>query len=362
MSKIARIGIVGSGIFGQMHLKAFSQLQKEGKTQLVSIADLVEEKRKKAADEYGVTPYEDFREMIGKEKLDAITVVTPDEFHTEIITTALEMGCHVLSEKPLATTMDDCRKIVTISEKHPDKILMVDFHKRYDAYHIELEKVVRSDGLGKIQYGYAYMEDRIEVSRDWFKNWPSGSSPFWFIGVHFVDLIYWVIKSKGDRVFATGRREKLKSLGLDFWDNISAQIVFKNGATFTVDAGWTLPDGFEAIVNQGIRIIGTDGIVEIDSQDRGAGACLKGKTQQSYNLGFYSEKRTPDGRITYGGYGIESIMEFAYHVNYVLNGGNIRELEGLYANVYDGLEVSKICVGVHKSAEAGGEVIYLDSL
>ncbi|MBT4485683.1 MAG: Gfo/Idh/MocA family oxidoreductase [Candidatus Latescibacteria bacterium] len=362
MSKVVRVGIVGGGIFGQWHLKAFTQLQNEGKAELVAIADLVEEKRNKAAKEYGIVPYEDYKEMIEKENLDAITVVTPDAFHADIAITGLEMGCHVLSEKPMATTVEECRKILDISSKNPDKILMVDFHKRLDMYHVELERVIREGELGKIQYGYAYMEDRIEVSRDWFKSWPAGSSPFWFIGVHFVDLIYWVIKSKGDKVFATGRREKLKSLGLDFWDNISAQIVFKNGATFTVDAGWTLPDGFEAIVNQGIRIIGTEGIFEIDSQDRGAGACFKGKTQQSYNLGVYSEKHTPDGRIMYGGYGIESIMEFAYHVNYVLNGGNINDLKGLYADAEDGLEVSKICVGVHKSAEEGGTIIDLDTL
>ena len=362
MSKVARIGIIGSGIFGQMHLKAFTQLQNEGKAELVAIADLIKDRRDKAVGEFGVTPYEDFREMIEKEKLNAITVVTPDPFHAEIAVTALEMGCHVLSEKPMATTMEDCRRILAASEKNPGQVFMVDFHKRYDMYHVELERAVREGELGDIQYGYGFMEDRIEVSRDWFKNWPAGSSPFWFIGVHFVDLIYWVIKSKGAKVFATGRRTKLKSLGLDFWDNITAQIVFKNGATFTVDAGWTLPDGFEAIVNQGIRFIGTEGIFEIDSQDRGAGACLKGKTQQSYNLGFYAEKHTPDGKIQYGGYGIESIMEFAYHVNYVLNGGNIRDLDGLYANAHDGLEVSKITVGVHKSIEAGGEVIDLDSL
>ena len=362
MSRVLRIGIVGSGIFGQMHLKAFTRLQHEGKAELAAIADIVREKREKAAQDYSVKPYEDYREMIEKEKLDAITVVTPDAFHADIAVTALDMGCHVLTEKPMATTMEDCRRILGASEKHSDQIFMVDFHKRYDMYHVELERTVREGGLGKIQYGYAHMEDRIEVSRDWFKNWPAGSSPFWFIGVHFVDLIYWVIKSKGKRVFATGRREKLRTLGLDFWDNITAQIVFENGATFTVDAGWTLPDGFEAIVNQGIRIIGTDGIIEIDSQDRGAGGCLKGKTQQSYNLGFYAEKHSPDGKILYGGYGIESIMEFAYHVNYILNGGNVRDLDGLYADAHDGFEVSKICVGIHKSIDAGGDIIDLDTL
>jgi len=362
MSKTVQVGIVGGGIFGQWHLKAFTQLQNEGKCELVALADLVKEKREKAASEYSLKPYEDYREMIEKENLDAITVVTPDHLHSDIAVTALDMGCHVLCEKPMATTMDDCRTILGASKKHPDKILMVDFHKRLDMYHIELERVIREGGLGKIQYGSAYMEDRIEVSRDWFKNWPAGSSPFWFIGVHFVDLIRWVIKSDGAKVFATGRREKLKSLGLDFWDNLSAQIVFKNGATFTVDAGWTLPEGFEAIVNQAMRIIGTEGIFGIDSQDRGAGACLKGKTQQSYNLGVYAEKHTPDGKIIYGGYGIESIMEFAYHVNYILNGGDIGDLKGMYADAVDGIEVSKICVAVHQSAEAGGTVIDLDTL
>jgi len=362
MSKPMRVGIVGAGIFGQWHLKAFTQVQNEGKAELVAISDLVKDKREKAAKEYGINAYEDFREMIEKEKLDAISVVTPDPFHADIAVGGLEMGCHVLCEKPMATTMEDCRKILAEVEKHPEQIFMVDYHKRYDIYHIELERAVREGKLGDIHYGYAYMEDRIEVSRDWFKSWPAGSSPFWFIGTHFVDLIYWVIKSKGKKVFATGRREKLKSLGNDFWDNITAQIVFENGATFTVDAGWTLPEGFEAIVNQGIRVIGTEGIFEIDSQDRGAGACLKGETQRSYNLGVYAEKHTPDGRIIYGGYGIESIMEFGYHVHYLLNGGDIGKLEGMYANAEDGFEVAKICYAAHVSAENGGTVVDLDTL
>ena len=155
---------------------------------------------------------------------------------------------------------------------------------------------------------------------------------------------------------------KLKSLGLDFWDSLSAMIVFENGANFTVDASWILPDGFEAIVNQSIRMVGTEGIFEVDSQDRGAGACLKGQTQKSYNLGVYSEKKTPDGKVVYGGYGIHSIMEFADHISYILNGGDIKNLKGLYADAQDGLDVSKISVAAHMSAEAGGKLIDLSTL
>lgn len=360
--KKARIGIVGGGIFGQYHLKAFKQMENEGKVELCGLADLKKDARDAASEKFGVSPYEDYKEMIEAENLDAVTVVTPDNLHTDIVIHGLASGCHVLCEKPMATTMGDCRNTLEMSKKHPELLMMVDFHKRLDMYHIELERAAREGELGKIQYGYAYMEDRIEVSRDWFKHWPAGSSPYWFIGVHFVDMVRWVIKSNAKRVFATGRREVLNSYGNDFWDNISSHIVFENGATFSVDAGWTLPEGFEAIVNQGIRVIGSEGIFEIDSQDRGAGACLKGKTQQSYNLGVYFEKQLPDGSMFYGGYGIDSIIDFGNHVNYVVNGGNIRNLDGTYANAEDGLEVSKICVAVHKSAEAGGTVIELDEL
>ncbi len=362
MARVCRVGIVGGGIFGQWHLKAFTQLQNEGKAELVALADLKEDARNKAAQDYGVKPYADFREMIEKEKLDAITVVTPDAFHADIAVGGLEMGCHVLCEKPMATSLPDCYRIVEASAKAPDRMFMVDYHKRLDMYHVELERAVRDGELGSVQYGSAYMEDRIEVSRDWFKNWPAGSSPMWFIGVHFIDLIRWVIKSNGKTVFANGHKDKLKSLGLDFWDSLSAMIVFENGANFTVDACWILPDGFEAIVNQAIRVVGTEGIFEVDSQDRGAGACLKGQTQKSYNLGVYSEKRTPDGKVIYGGYGIHSIMEFADHVNYLLNGGAIQNLKGLYADANDGLEVSKIAVAAHMSAEAGGKLIDLSTL
>ena len=55
-------------------------------------------------------------------------------------------------------------------------------------------------------------------------------------------------------------------------------------------------------------------------------------------------------------------MEFGDHLNYVLNGGDIKNLKDLYAGAVDGLEVSKICIGVHMSAKEGGKVIELDKL
>jgi len=352
---VPRIGVIGGGIFGEMHLRAFTQMQREGKAELVGLADLNEDLLKQREKDYGVSPFTDYMEMIEKADPHAVTVVTPDFLHREISLNCLKAGRHVLVEKPLDVTVEGCREMVAAAEEG-NLILQVDFHKRYDPYHQELEKLVVQGKLGEIEYGYAHMEDRIEVPRDWFPNWAPKSSPGWFLGVHMYDLIRWVIKSNGVEAYATGLKKKLTSLGVDTYDSIQAKILFENGAGFVVDSSWIMPDGFEAIVNQGIRMVGSEGMMEVDSQNRGAESCFAGESMATYNLGFFKEGKTKAGETYFAGYGIESIQDFALNVDHVLNGGSLDDLKGTFADGTDGLEVTKIAVGVHKSLETGAPV------
>ena len=69
-------------------------------------------------------------------------------------------------------------------------MLYVDLHKRLDPAHIQLKNAIKSGKLGEIEYGYVCMEDKILVPTEWFKTWAKNSSPAWFIGIHFSDLIY----------------------------------------------------------------------------------------------------------------------------------------------------------------------------
>ena len=69
--------------------------------------------------------------------------------------------------------------------------------------HRLLEAAVASGELGTIQYGYAWMEDTIEVPTEWLKSWP-GTAHQLGLGVHYFDLIRWIIKSNPERVYATG--------------------------------------------------------------------------------------------------------------------------------------------------------------
>ena len=115
-----------------------------------------------------------------------------------------------------------------------------------------------------------------------------------------------------------------------------------------------------------VRVTGTDGMMEVDTQDRGARCCLRkptdgrpqeGSGMQTPNLGFFRESRDKLGRPRYSGYGIESIQDFAENVGHLIAGGSLDDRGNTYASGRDGLEASRIAVAVHRSMEAGGALV-----
>jgi predicted dehydrogenase len=348
-----RIGIVGGGKFGLMHLRTFTQLKREGRVEAIALAEINDELLAQRKKEFGVIGYPDHKCMLEKEKLDAVTVVTPDFLHRRIALDVIAAGKHVLVEKPLDTSVEGCEQIARAGEK-ARVLVQVDFHKRFDPWHIELRNSILRGEFGVPEYGYAWMEDRIEVPRDWFPQWAPKSSPAWFLGVHMIDLFRWCIGGRrGKRVWATGQKNKLRSLGIDAWDAVQAKVEFEGGVSLHLDTSWIMPDRFEAVVNQGIRIVGSEGMGEVDSQDRG-GRMATGAGQRTLNPAFFLEQTDPDGQTRYCGYGVESIANFVKNIEFLQNGMTLEQLAGTYADARDGLEVTRIAEGVHRSLETGG--------
>ena len=109
------------------------------------------------------------------------------------------------------------------------------------------EMSIKEGKLGEIEYGYVCMEDKILVPSVWFKNWAQNSSPAWFIGIHFFDLIYWLLGEKPVRVYASGIKKKLTSMGIDTYDSLQSKFEFASGASITVDASWTFQTAFHLL-------------------------------------------------------------------------------------------------------------------
>lgn len=356
MKKI-RAAVVGGGIYGSYHLKALTQLEAEEKVKLIALADLNEEILKKHEKDFKIKVYRDYREMLNKERIDILTIATPDFLHQEIALDAIESGLNILVEKPLDITIEGCEKIIEHSQKR-NVFVQVDFHKRYDPDHMLLEKLIRQGRLGKICYGYAWAEDRIDVPTEWFA-WTSKTSPAFFLGVHFYDLFRWFLQSEVKSVYATGRKNKLANLGIDIHDYMQASIIYNNGANIIFSNSMILPKGFPSLVNQGIRVIGTEGIWENDTQNRGVEICLSGEGLIIPNNVFYSEGINQLGNMVYGGYAVDGLRFFIEAVRHIKNGGLISDFQNWrYPSAQDGLQATKIALAVHKSIESGN-VVYL---
>jgi len=133
-------------------------------------------------------------------------------------------------------------------------------------------------------------------------------------------------------------------------------VEFEDNVTLHLQTAWILPDSFEAVVNQGIRIVGSEGLCEVDSQDRGTRISTASGGCRTSNPVFFLEQTGPDGQPRWGGYGVESIADFVRNIELLNSGADLQDLAGSYADARDGLEVTRIAEGIHRSLEAGEAV------
>lgn len=145
-----KLAIVGAGAISGAHLQALSQIDE---IEVVAIADLTPERAEKRAAEFNIPhTYVDYKEMLDKEDVEAVSVLTWNQAHAAPSIYALEAGKHVLVEKPMSATLDDAVAI-TRAAKASDKLLMVGLKARYDDTRIAAQTIADSGVLGDIYYG-----------------------------------------------------------------------------------------------------------------------------------------------------------------------------------------------------------------
>ena len=346
---MVRIGVVGGGTYGESHLTVFRDMEDSGQVVLAALAETDAERREQHKRRFNIPVYPTHKDMLDHEDLDGVTVATPDHLHAQIALDVLDRGLHCMVEKPLDVAVEGCLAMVRKAEEK-GVLLQVDFHKRFDPYHIEMRECYLEGKFGRIEYGYAWMEDQLFVPVSMLRAWSAHSSPVWFLGVHMYDLVRWIMNNPDPvRVYATGAKEKLVSLGIDTYDAVQAQVEFANGAQITFHNSWILPDHFEAVVHQGVKLVGSEGIFECDSQYRGGRGCLKGEKMRTWNLGIKYRERDKRNRTRWRGYFYAAIADFAENLLFLEKGGTLAELEGLYPSGKDGLAITRLACAIHES-------------
>jgi len=277
-----KVGVVGVGIQGEQHVKAYKT---HPLVELKAIADINEKRLKDVSEKYDIQGrYLDYREMIEKEDLDLVSIVTPDFLHFEPVTFALNHGVNVIVEKPLAMNVEEAEKMVNLA-KSKNLMLFVDFANRWNPPFAVAKEKVSSGELGKPLYAYFRLSDTKYVP---FKmlSWAAKTSVVFFLMSHTADLARWIFEDEVDYVYAVASRKYLKSRGVDTYDYVIAILEFKNGGRALLESAWILPESLPSIVDFRAEILCEEGSIFIDDLCQGIEVASKTYEYPRYAGGY----------------------------------------------------------------------------
>ena len=233
MKRVYKVLVVGVGNMGSAHARAYSKIDQ---FELVGLVARTPERRKKLSLELGnIKEYDNFDIALKDSKPDVVSINTYTEFHKEYAIKSLKSGAHIFIEKPLAENIEDAEEIINEAKKQNKKIV-VGYILRH---HPTWKKFISiSQGLGsplvmRMNLNQQSSEDQWEVH----KKLMNSTSPIVDCGVHYVDVMCQMTKSKPKYVNAIGANltDEIKK---DMYNYGHLQVVFENGSIGWYEAGW----------------------------------------------------------------------------------------------------------------------------
>lgn len=126
MTAPLKVGVIGVGYLGRFHAEKYAAL---AETQLVGVADVNPEQARKVAGALNTQAFTDYRELLPR--VEAVSVVVPTSAHFAVVRDCLDQGCHVLVEKPLASTVAEADALVALARAR-QRLLMVGHLERFN--------------------------------------------------------------------------------------------------------------------------------------------------------------------------------------------------------------------------------------
>ncbi len=271
-----KCAVVGPGGMGSNGLIAFTDCEW---TELVAIAENDDERRQEVCSQYKVKGYKDYLDLINDKDVELIYNATPNFLHKDVIVNALQAGKHVFSEKPLATTPQQCRQILNTARKSKAK-LQIDFEMRFSVLPARIKKIIDSGEIGQVRNIYFNHsggggEFKKEARRKaaWTNDMKKVGGYYIEEGCHRLDIFRWMMGSDAKEVLCIPAPE---IRGESTWHRAYAEpatsmYFFKNGGfanliTLQHRGAACPPAGMEPDLGHeyGISLIGTGGSIISD--------------------------------------------------------------------------------------------------
>ena len=211
-SKKLKIALIGTGIrgttfWGKRLMEEYSDI-----LEFVGLCDINPSRVEYGKKYIGAScpTFTDFEKMVAATQPDLVIVTTKDSTHHEFIIKGLEMGCDVLTEKPLTTEATKCQAILD-AEKKSDKNLIVGFNYRWIPYATKVKELLMEKTIGKLVsvdfHWYLNTYHGASYFRRWHGQMASSGSLWVHKATHHFDLLNWWIDSEPEEVFAYGDLE-----------------------------------------------------------------------------------------------------------------------------------------------------------
>lgn len=141
------IGIIGCGKIAQIrHIPEYEACEE---AKLYGFYDLNMQRARELAEKYNGKAYASVEELLKDKEIDAVSVCTSNNTHAEISIAAMKAGKHVLCEKPMAITLEECERMVQVA-KEENRYLMIDQNQRRAKAHVKAKEMIQDGKIGKI--------------------------------------------------------------------------------------------------------------------------------------------------------------------------------------------------------------------
>jgi predicted dehydrogenase len=218
MDRKLKVALVGTGIrgtsfWGKRLVDEYSNL-----LEFVGLCDINPGRLEYALDYMNVTcpTFVDFEEMILMTTPDLVIVTTKDSTHHTFIIKGLEMGCDVLSEKPMTTDEFKCQAILD-AERKSNKNLVVGFNYRWGPYMTKIKELLQNNAIGKVTSVDFHWYLNTYHGASYFRRWhglrQSGGTLLVHKSTHHFDLLNWWLNSDPEEIHAYGALEFYGSQG-----------------------------------------------------------------------------------------------------------------------------------------------------
>lgn len=262
--------VVGSGRAGMIHAVNFAKNVPGAR--LAAMVDPAADTLAGACRELGVEKgYASHTQALEDKNVDALVIVSPTKFHRDIVVDAAAAKKHVLCEKPMAMTVEECDDMIAAAER-AGIVLQIGFMRRFDAGFRRAREIVDSGEIGDVVMVRSNTRGP-SVPQPWMYDIKKSNGPLAEVNSHDIDTLRWFSGGEFATVYAVGgnyRSPEAKEEWPDFYDNVIVAATFDNGVQGMMDGAQGVGYAYDARV----EILGTRGCVFIGRlQDQAVLTC-----------------------------------------------------------------------------------------